>query len=211
MPKHIKYFEWTWLGSLAVGIIVSALSYSEMVPVELDIFDGFILFFYLFIFGIILLLILLTSRKRSNITKWILVVMFGFGIVLYIPQLAFLFNLGFVGVLSSLQLLAQCVGVYFLFTEESREWFRVAKTTNVQMPQNQLMRKCPECSEEVKREARKCKHCGEDLTKLVNMVNFGSGGREVVKSVSTLWNLIWKTFVVIASVILFVYACSMSM
>jgi len=125
MPKHIKYFEWTWLGSLAIGIIVSALSYSEMVPDELEVFAGFILFFT---FGIMLLLILLTSRKRNNIAKWILVIMFGFGIVMYIPQLAFLFNIGFVGVLSSLQLLAQCVGLYFLFTEESREWFRVAKT-----------------------------------------------------------------------------------
>ena len=125
MPKHIKYFEWTWLGSLATGIIVSALSYSEMVPGGLEIFAGFIQFFT---FGISLLLILLISRKRNNIAKWILVVMFGFGIVMYIPQLAFLFNIGFVGVLSSLQFLAQCVGLYFLFTEDSREWFRVAKT-----------------------------------------------------------------------------------
>ena len=125
MPKHIKYFEWTWLGSLAIGIIVSALSYSEMVPGGLEIFAGFIQFFT---FGISLLLILLISRKRNNIAKWILVVMFGFGIVMYIPQLAFLLNIGFVGVLSSLQLLAQCVGLYFLFTEDSREWFRVAKT-----------------------------------------------------------------------------------
>jgi len=128
MPKHIKYFEWTWLGSLVIGIIVSSISYSEMVPVELEVFAGFILFFYFFIFGIGLLLILLISRKRNNIAKWILVVMFGFGIVMYIPQLAFLFNIGFVGVLSSLQFLAQCVGLYFLFTEDSREWFRVAKT-----------------------------------------------------------------------------------
>ena len=92
-----------------------------------------------------------------------------------------------------------------------KEDLNTSKTKNAQIPQNQLMRKCPECSEEVKREARKCKHCGEDLTKLVNMVNFGSGGREVVKSVSTLWNLMWKTFIVIACVLFFVYACSMSM
>ena len=125
MPKHIKYFEWTWLGSLALGIIVSALSYSEMVPAGTEIFAGFI---QIFVFGVTLLLILLISRKRSNIAKWIVVVFFGLGIVVYIPQLASLFNMGFVGVLSSLQALAQCVGLYFLFTQESRDWFRVIKT-----------------------------------------------------------------------------------
>jgi len=125
MPKHIKYFEWTWLGSLAIGIIVSSLSYSATVAPGMEIFAGFIQFFVL---GVTLLLVLLTSRKRSKIAKWILVVLFGLGIVVYIPQLAVLFNLGFVGVLSSLQVLVQCVGVYFLFTQESRDWFRVTKT-----------------------------------------------------------------------------------
>jgi len=124
MPKHIKYFEWTWLGSLAIGIIVSSLSYSATVAPGMEIFAGFIQFFVL---GVTLLLVLLTSRKRSKIAKWILVVLFGLGIVVYIPQLAVLFNLGLeyqiVGVLSSLQVLAQCVGVYFLFTQESRDWF----------------------------------------------------------------------------------------
>ena len=125
MPKHIKYFEWTWLGSLSLGIIVAALSYSELVGAGMEIFSGFIQFVTL---GIMLLLILLTSRKRNNIAKWILVVLFGLGIVFYIPKLSSLFNLGFAGVLSSLQVLAQCVGIYFLFTQESRDWFRVIKT-----------------------------------------------------------------------------------
>ena len=125
MPKHIKYFEWTWLGSLSLGIIVSALSYSEIVGTGMEIFAGVIQFVTL---GVMLLLILLTSRKRNNIAKWILVVLFGLGIVFYIPQLSSLFNIGFSGVLSSLQVLAQCVGMYFLFTQESRDWFRVIKT-----------------------------------------------------------------------------------
>lgn len=124
MPKHIKYFEWIWLGSLALGIIIAALSYSETVPAGMEIFAGFIQFF---VFGIILLLVLLTSRKRSNIAKWILVVLFGLGAIFYIPQLAILFHIKIAGVLSSLQLLAQCVGLYFLFTQESREWFKNVK------------------------------------------------------------------------------------
>ena len=125
MPKHIKYFEWTWLVSLPLGIIVAALSYSETVAAGMEIFAGFIQFVTL---GVMLLLILLTSRKRNKTTKWILVVLFGLGVVFYIPQLASLFNMGFVGVLSSLQVLAQCIGLYFLFTQESRDWFNVVKT-----------------------------------------------------------------------------------
>ena len=124
MPKHIKYFEWTWLGSLLLGIIVAALSYSEIVGARIKIFPGFIQFFTI---GSMLLLILLTLRKRNNIANWILVTLFGFGIVFYIPQLSSLFDIGFAGVLSLIQVLTQCVGIYFLFAQGSRDWFRVIK------------------------------------------------------------------------------------
>ena len=121
MPKHIKYFEWTWLGSLSLCIIVAALTYSEIVGARMEIFSGFIQIFTL---GLMLLFFLLTSRKRNSIVKWILVTLFSLGIVFYIPQLSSLFDIG-LGVLSSLQVLTQCVGIYFLFTEESRDWFKV--------------------------------------------------------------------------------------
>jgi hypothetical protein len=129
MPNHIKYFEWTWLGSLALGIIVAALTYPTITPAggegvelpRLDIFVGFVQFF---IFASLLLLILLISRKRSKVAKWILAIGFVIGVVFYIPQLSSLFEIGFAGVLSSIQVLAQCVGLYFLFTEESRNWFK---------------------------------------------------------------------------------------
>ena len=122
MPKHIKYFEWTWLGSLLLGIIVAALSYSEIVGARMEIFSGFIQIFTL---GLMLLFFLLTSRKRNSIVKWILVTLFSLGIVFYIPQLSSLFDIGFAGVLSLIQVLTQCVGIYFLFTEGSRDRFKV--------------------------------------------------------------------------------------
>ncbi len=121
MPKHIKFFEWAWLGSLVIGIIISGLTYSATVEPGMEVYAAFIQFV---VIGLILLLVLLTSRKRSNIAKWVLVVLFGLGVVAYIPELALLFDLGFAGVLSSLQLLAQSVGIYFLFTQESRDWFQ---------------------------------------------------------------------------------------
>ena len=74
-----------------------------------------------------LLLILLTSRKRNNIANWILVTLFGLGIVFYIPHFSSLFDIGFAGVLSLIQVLTQCVGMYFLFAQGSRDWFRVIK------------------------------------------------------------------------------------
>ena len=121
MPNHIKYFEWTWLGSLALGIIVAGLTHSAITPAGGEFFVGFVQFF---VFAVVLLLVLLTSRKRSRIAKWVLVVFFALGLVFYIPQLAMFFEMGFAGVLSSIQVLAQCVGLYFLFTEESRNWYR---------------------------------------------------------------------------------------
>ena len=81
-----------------------------------------------------LLLILLTSRKRNNIAKWILVALFSLGIVFYIPQLSSLFDIGFAVAFSSLQVLTQCVGIYFLFTEEYRDWFRVIKRNLNEIP-----------------------------------------------------------------------------
>ena len=95
--------------------------------------------------------------------------------------------------------------IRYIFTKLNKDDLNTSKTKNVQTPQNQLMKVCPECSEEVKQEARKCKHCGEDLTLLVNMINFGSDPlevREIVKDVSKIWNIFWKTLLVFLSVLL---------
>ena len=68
----------------------------------MEIVAGFMQFI---IIEVILLLILLTSRKRNNIAKWFLVALFGLGIIFYLPQLSSLFDIEFAGVLSSLQVL----------------------------------------------------------------------------------------------------------
>jgi hypothetical protein len=76
MPNSVKYFEWISLGSLVLGIINSALAYSTIVAPGTEVFAGIVQFFT---FGILLMLILLISRKRSNIAKWLWIIMFALG------------------------------------------------------------------------------------------------------------------------------------
>ena len=114
-PNHIKYFERAMLISLAPGVVILALS-SQGMGITAVLFQTIVLV-------ILLINILLISRKRSNIAKWVLIVIFFLGLPMYVPLLSILLSAGFVGVLSLLQLTVQLVGFYFLFTHQSRQWF----------------------------------------------------------------------------------------
>ena len=120
MPTHVKYFEWTWLGSILVGIIVAALTYDE-IATESNSVSIRIIQFLVLVF--VTTLVLLISRQKNNFFRLTLLFIFPVGVYFYIPQLSDFFAMGIVGVLSSMQLTLQCVGLYFLFTSESRQWF----------------------------------------------------------------------------------------
>jgi len=120
MPTHVKYFEWTWLGSILVGIIVAALTYDE-IATESNSVSIRIIQFLVLVF--VTTLVLLISRQKNNFFRLTLLFIFPVGLYFYIPQLSDLLSMGIVGVLSSMQLTLQSVGLYFLFTSESRQWF----------------------------------------------------------------------------------------
>ena len=91
MPKHIGLFEKLSLGSLLIGAVVATATYKQMSLVA-DPF--FIALIQIIVLGTMLLLILLISRKRSKVAKWILVILWALGLVRYIPQLAKFFRSG---------------------------------------------------------------------------------------------------------------------
>ena len=121
MPNHIKYFEWSWLASIVLGIIVSGLTYSKLTdkldPVSVGIIQFLVLAFTI-------TLVLLISRKKSNFAKLNLLFLYLVGLIFYIPQLSDLFLMGMAGVISSIQLILQSIGLYFLFTTEAKQWFQ---------------------------------------------------------------------------------------
>ena len=140
MPNHIKYFEWTWLVSILLGIIVSGLTYDELATKSNPVLIGTIQLLLL-VFAITL--VLLISRQKNNFFRLTLLFIFPIGLYFYIPQLSNLFSMEIVGVLSSVQLTLQCLGLYFLFTSESRQWFQNTpslsnETSNTNTPTRSL-------------------------------------------------------------------------
>ena len=121
MPKSIKLFEQLCLGSLALGVIQSALMFNNM-GLSGDAAYG-AAGFQVLILLILVTIVLLTSRKKSVICKWILVVFFVFGLVAFIPNLAIIVEQGMAGLIGAAQLLMQAYAIYLLFNSDSKAWF----------------------------------------------------------------------------------------
>jgi len=109
------------LAALFIGVVNTALRYKELsagpggAPFVLSVFFGGVI--------VMLTLILLISRKGSNVAKWIFMILAGLLLVNYIPVLADFLDRGLVGILSICQTAMQAVAIYLLFTRESQVWF----------------------------------------------------------------------------------------
>ena len=116
MPSSIKCFEWVFLGSLIIGFTASVLAYSTRAGIS----GNDVLLYALTVID--LFLVVLVSRRRSNIARWILVAMVVMGTPFYFSNLVVYLTTGLIGVMSSIQLVAQYGSVCLLFTADSRQW-----------------------------------------------------------------------------------------
>ena len=124
-PKSIVWFEILSLVALALGVIAAILSWGGSVPgvggraaegSGIAIATGLTL-------ALTLALILLTSRKRNNVAKWILVVLVVAALVMTLPQLGAMLRGGIPGLASVVSSLLQAAALFFLFTADGRRWF----------------------------------------------------------------------------------------
>jgi hypothetical protein len=125
MPKSIKLFEQLFLGSLVLGVIQSVLMSNSM-----GLSGGAaygVAGFQVLVMLIVGSLVLLTSRKKSVVCKWINTVFFIFGMVAVIPNLAMYIEQGLMGVISAIQILMQAYAIYLLFNSDSKDWFASKK------------------------------------------------------------------------------------
>ena len=125
MPKSIQLFEQLFLASLVLGVIQSA-SFSNAAGLTQGAAYN-VAIFQVVVLIVVGALVLLTSRKKSAICKWILVTFFVLGLAAFIPNLASYFEHGIMGVIGSVQVLLQAAAIYLLFNSDSKSWFESKK------------------------------------------------------------------------------------
>ena len=121
MLKSIKLFEQLFIVSIVIGILANILTFSTVgLPAEATYM---VVGIQILTFAIILSLVLLTSRKKSNIAKWLLVILFAIGLLAILAQPGLILANGITSIIGIIQTLIQAAAVYFLFTKEARDWF----------------------------------------------------------------------------------------
>jgi hypothetical protein len=126
-PNIVRRFYILYLTTLILGAINFILTYDEMLMEASPLMIGFI---FLMNFGITFWLTISVSKYGSKKAKWILVTLWGIGIIFYVPQLSDIFqNDLIVGVISTLQAVIQSVAIYSLFTKEFKDWLDTMSTS----------------------------------------------------------------------------------
>ena len=135
-PDSIRKFDMLWLGALALGVVQFFLGYGAL-KAEIEtqlagtamragtsdaaLVGGFI-------FGIVISLALwfLVSRQRLEFVKWILILLFFWGLI-NLPS-AFAAGLTLMGALSIVAAIMQAAALYFLFRPDAKAWFAARGT-----------------------------------------------------------------------------------
>ena len=121
-PRSIVAFECLALLSVFFGAVQDALGWQGLVAKAGSV--AMVLAIQIITFAIIILLVLLVSRRRSRIAKWVLIISFVIGLV---PFVQLLRSGQFTGsaIISIVQAALQGIAIVLLFTRDARPWFRI--------------------------------------------------------------------------------------
>lgn len=125
-PSSIQWFERLSLLALAIGAIVSVATWNDVL---LDVRSTGVsptvaAVVHILLFALFVGLVLLISRGRSVIAKWVYVVLFVAGFAVTAPGLGGIFDQGLLGLVQAVQLLLQVVAIGLLFTPPATAWLR---------------------------------------------------------------------------------------
>ena len=131
LPSNVAWFERLMYLSLGIGVITSALRWSELVALGGPLGGANAMIFVLaFVFAFMALFIWLVARRHKNWARWFLLILGLLGLPSYFRTLGEVLQVNPVaGTLSLLQILAQVVAFFLIFTGDARDWFEQPSAT----------------------------------------------------------------------------------
>ena len=121
IPPEINAFEYRWLGGLAVSVLIAVLMFdysASVVGVELTLAIN------AFLFATAVLLMFLVSRRRSNVSRWLLAVPFNLLILFYdVSHYGAMHGTWGADYLAPVRLALMAWATWSLFTPAACAWF----------------------------------------------------------------------------------------
>jgi len=133
-PRDIVRFEQLMLASLALGIVVATVMYDHL----LEHLGGLmqVAMFMILLYGASLSAMYWTSRRRSNLGRWLLTIGSVLALLPYLAHVMDMFHTSGVVYVSMLELALQAAAIHRLFTSKSNAWF--AETTPLDAVEERL-------------------------------------------------------------------------
>lgn len=120
-PKSIIHAERLYLAATA---LLLASSLAVWTPLVETYGLAFAIGVTGFLIGLFLLLILFTTRRGSNVARWLLTLLTAFGALSFLWQIGTgLVALGWPGVINALQVTLTVIGAVLLFRPNAAAWF----------------------------------------------------------------------------------------
>ena len=129
-PKSIELFEKVYLGAIALGLVNTFLSWSQVNAMLADprmqsagVGNGTLVFGVVVGVLIPILLWYFIARRASNVAKWIYVVLTALGVFSFLSSLANpLVPKGLTMIVGALSVLLQVYGAWLLFRPDAAAW-----------------------------------------------------------------------------------------
>jgi hypothetical protein len=119
-PLEIVWFERLCIATLVLGVINSWLSWEQLLLLGASLAFGILI--QLSVVGIMMGLVLLVSRIRSNIARWAFIVFFALGLLITISN-ELRDDFPSIGIIGYAQTTMQFIAFMLLFRPASRRWF----------------------------------------------------------------------------------------
>lgn len=126
-PKAIEQFEYVYLGQMLLSIVATYLTADKTAAMlqnsGMAVSDAMLITVQWVFSALFVGIALLASRRRSNVARWIIVVLSAFGAASFLFTIGQLPMLGRVAILAVSQCVLSIVVLYLLFRPEAKAWF----------------------------------------------------------------------------------------